>query len=94
MTMGCLVLVVSTAGSWASLLTRSPGGSWQTVERRTLVPMDVGYRIQYLISGNRIDIKYRSDADLTRPTFRQRLLVNGWQQMKRCNWARRSRSAG
>ena len=27
--------------------------------------MDVGYRIQYLISGNRIDIKYRSDADLT-----------------------------
>lgn len=82
---------------------RAPGGSWQTVSTRTLVPMDVGYRIQYLISGNRIDIKYRSDADLTsadiqtasaneRVAADETLQLGETIQIGRMTWVVRSRS--
>ena len=82
---------------------KSPGGGWQTVSTRTLVNMDVGWRVQYLISGNRINIQYRSDADLTsadiqtdsaneRVAADQTLQLGETIQIGRMTWVVRSRS--
>ena len=82
---------------------KAPGGSWQTVSTRTLVPMDVGYRVKFLISGNVIDIKYRSDSDLTSADIQtdsaneriaadQMLQLGETIQIGRMTWVVRSRS--
>lgn len=81
---------------------RSPGGGWQTVGERTLVAMDVDWEVKYLISGRKIEIQFRSDAEVNssdiqnesaneRAAADQSLQLGETIQIGRMTWVVRSR---